>query len=98
MAKQAQQTPSQSELAQQLLASIAAPKPEEGSNVLTDVVTNYAAGVLNTGSRIGAALRSAVGTAKQHYELEKTDQMDRQQYLLAKRAEQVAARILARRQ
>lgn len=86
------------QIAADLLASIRKPVAANESNPLVDVLADTSSSFLNGLTRIGGALRAAGHTAVDHYKLEKTDQLDRAEYMLNKRAQEVAARMLARRQ
>lgn len=96
MAKQTQSSVDQ--LAAEILASIQSPAKEDDSTPVVDTIADYAGGAMNAASRIAAAFRAAGTTAVQHYKLERTDQIDRQQVALAARAKAVAERMVARRQ
>lgn len=86
------------QIAADLLASIRKPVAESESTPVIDFLADKSSGFLNGLTRIGGALRAAGHTAVDHYKLEKTDQLDRAEFSLKKRAEEVAARMLARRQ
>lgn len=86
------------QIAADLLASIRKPAASTENTPVIDFLADKSSGFLNGLTRIGGALRAAGHTAVDHYKLEKTDQLDRAEYALNKRAQEVAARMVARRQ
>lgn len=86
------------QLAAEILASLSSQTTSANDTPVIDRVADVAGGAMNAASRIAAAFRAAGTTAVQHYKLERTDQIDRQQVALAARAKAVAERMVARRQ